>query len=226
MNFKKEEWLFISGFVLSLSFAFWWFGDMLSPQESTLTYELSPNERARALARGILPAHSDLVRGREVATRVHQKPQKERYEHPLKSYFDSASALIIDGQSFWPAVNLYAYPESLVSGHDVIHLERGYLFVQNPIEHLEETPILFHHEAGRPVLLTGQIVIRLREGREIDLNAAPVSAEVHYQVEEAGLMVIQASNSSDTLELFDYLSAHEDMDRIELDMIDLPTRLR
>lgn len=226
MNFKKEEWLFVAGFVLSLGIAFWGFGDLLSPEESLQSYELSPSERARALARGTLPSQPDLIRGREVATRVHQKPIKEKKEHPLFQYFDPTMPINIEGQSFWPAMNLYAYPESLVSGQEVIHLERGYLFVANRIDQLEETPILFSPEAGRPVLLTGQIVIRLREGREIDLSMAPVEAEVQYQVEEAGLMVIQAMQVSDTIELFEYLSALEDMDRIELDMIDLPTRLR
>jgi hypothetical protein len=133
---------------------------------------------------------------------------------------------MIDGQSYWPPISLYAYPESLVRGYDVVHLERGYLFVTTKIDYLDETPILFHPQAGRPVMLTGQIVIKLRQGREIDISAAPVEALVHYQVPEAGLMVIQAVDAQETLELYEYFSAHEDMDRLELDMIDLPNRLR
>jgi hypothetical protein len=79
MKFKKEEWLFISGFIISLVMAFWWFGDMLSPPETLQTYELTPNERARALAEVYCPRtpiRSEVVNLPLALRCDHQKSEK------------------------------------------------------------------------------------------------------------------------------------------------------
>lgn len=234
-NNKKEIWILLLSLPVILGVGLWGLAQLTSPvdQQLSKTQDLAPKERARALTRGMLPppeSTSPLRRGREVA--ASRALYKERPTHPLSREFQAGERVSANQRELLWAKDLRAFSTYDLSVDEELYRdERGYRIVRIAQEQSNLGQLVFQDPNNSRVLIaTGEMVLMLRGAEhlraiqyELDGQA---DVEIVYINQAQTLVVVRAQDSSRLLELQEQLSELGGVSTVELDLVDLPLRLR